>query len=181
MDIVTAGMIGGAALLILATLWNALVAPKKGTPTRLFQYFMEHYGFATNDQATIYNGFYKGRAIQLRKEPPGALIQVANPRMVHLLIEKGKTTTVPDLLAATVPGLQGVTVKSNYPLLVQQVIDEPLIKALNEAEQYSFELKEGLTLTTPKMRNPQRFEQLLALGVQLATAIERINYLGTTK
>ena len=177
MDLVTKGLLFGAALIIFATIWNTLMAPKKKVPTRFFEHFMRHYGFTTNDQAEVYNGFYEGRSVQLRARPPGALIQVANPRGVHLLIEKGRSTPLEDLPLADIHGLGQATVRCNYPLLLEEVFDPELLKSLDEAKEYSFELKEGLMLRTPRMRDPLEFEPLLRLGVRLAAAIERLNYL----
>jgi hypothetical protein len=178
MDFVTKSIILGAALIILATLWNILFAPKKKKiPTKIFQYFMEKHGFTTNDEAQIFNGFYEGRAVQLRKEPLGALIQVANPRGVHFIISKGKDITVTDLPRVPLKGLENTSIKCNYPLLILQVIDEELINALNQEKQFSFTFQEGLHIEIPETKDSQVFEHILHLGIKLATTLERMNYL----
>ncbi|MBN1274856.1 hypothetical protein JXA12_00995 [Candidatus Woesearchaeota archaeon] len=176
MDIVVTAMIGGFILLILATLWNLLVAPKEQKdPDRLFKHFVERYGFTPSQDAKLFNGFFANKSMQLRADPPGAFIQVPNPQGIHLLLEKGFSTVTEGLVDTPVEGAKGLTIKSNNPLLVGQMLDESLLGKLKGEDKYSFELGDGLRLRCDT-RKPQDLEDLLRLGADLAAALERVNY-----
>ncbi|MBD3209047.1 hypothetical protein GF367_01350 [Candidatus Woesearchaeota archaeon] len=177
MDIFLWALIGGFALLILATLWNVLMAPKeRKKPRSLYQHFMDKYGFTTNDDANTFNGFYQGKSVQITTSPLKAFIPVANPRGIHLLLEKGDKTAVDDLVDTPMEGLQEAVVKSNYPMLVTEMLDEQLINDLNNQPHYAFELRDGIMVRCPSLRKADELEELLRIGVRLAKALEQINY-----
>lgn len=167
----------GFSLILFATVWNALFAPKKKKdPKGIYKYFVEEYGFSANAQATVFNGFYAKHDIQLRADPPTAQFELANPKGIHLIIEKDIVTEVPDLIEVPFSGDGSVTVRCNYPLLAKEMLDGDLLEELDKRPLFSYEIDEGLLLRYPRVEDPKELEQLLKLGAKIIKAFEEVSY-----
>ncbi len=177
MDFIYQMMILGFGLVILATLWNILVSPKKKKlPDKLFKHFIQKYGFTTNDEATICSGVFANKNIQFTKKPFTANMQVPNPRGMHLLIEQGIQSRLSDLVETPIDGADPLTIKSNYPAFASQILDEELLNELKVIPVFSMLLKEGLLIRFSEFKEAKEWEKLLQLAAKIANQVEAINY-----
>ena len=179
MDTVTLAMIGGFTLLVLATLWNTLVAPKKRPvqPKGEIAALANQQGFSASDATMVYDGVVKGHDVRLRGEPPSAGIHVDNGHGLHMTIEHGHhaPAQAKQGLIDVPANREGITIRADYPLLVQQLVDDETLKRIADAPEAAFVLGDTTLTVTAAKPDRKTLQKLVNLGVDLAAALEELN------
>ena len=178
MDLVTVGMIGGFILILLVTLWNTLVTPKKKPlePKGAVASYANQQGFAASDANMVYDGVIKGHDVRLRGEPPSAEIHVDNGQGLHLVIEHGHEAPEDRKqgLIEVPTKRKDLKVWADYPLIAEQVLDDDTLKRIAKAPEASYALGDNL-LITAKQVGRWTMKDLVNLGSDLAGAVEELN------
>jgi hypothetical protein len=177
-DLVTVAMIGGFILILLATLWNTLVAPKKKPlePKGAVAAYANQQGFTASDATMVYDGVVKGHDVRLRGDPPSVEVHVNNGQGLHLVIEHGHEAPEDRKqgLIEVPTNRKDLKAWADYPLIAEQVLDDDTLKRIAKAPEAAYILGDSL-LITAKQLGRWTMKDLVGLGADLAGAVEELN------